>query len=254
MKIDLYQINENPVSTMRIVPGSKARDWMDKTPYKFAYRCLPLSMANCTGWDVFAPCDFVVSWNGEPGLEDVQINYADDQMTFGGCSFGCGILTMHTGYIIKTDSAWDIMCSGPVNNGIPWASPLTGIIETSWLNFTFTINWQINKPGTYTFDSRHPVARLTPLPHTYDDIETSMQMLSDDKKIKAEYEIWSRDRSKKIQDMENTFATNSDTGQVKLGVPKTHWEKTYYTGKDKYGNHVPGHNIKREFPPFKKED
>jgi hypothetical protein len=40
------------------------RPWMDETPQRFAYRCLPLSMANQAGWFVGCPASFVATWNG----------------------------------------------------------------------------------------------------------------------------------------------------------------------------------------------
>src|SRR5436190_22927920 len=43
------------------------RDWMDATQNKFAYRCLPLTMANPTGWWVYNPVGFPAIWDGRPG-------------------------------------------------------------------------------------------------------------------------------------------------------------------------------------------
>ena len=38
-----------------IRPASQKRQWMDDTPEAFAYRCLPLVVANQHGWEVVAP-------------------------------------------------------------------------------------------------------------------------------------------------------------------------------------------------------
>src|ERR1041384_6747417 len=45
------------------------RDWMNETYNKFAYRCLPLTIANQTGWWVYNPVGFTAVWNSknEPG-------------------------------------------------------------------------------------------------------------------------------------------------------------------------------------------
>jgi hypothetical protein len=40
-------------STIR--PASATRDWMDRTQSSFAYRCLPLNVANSHGWESLAP-------------------------------------------------------------------------------------------------------------------------------------------------------------------------------------------------------
>ena len=38
------------------------RDWMDSTPNRFAYRCLPLTIANQTGWWIKNPVGFTATW------------------------------------------------------------------------------------------------------------------------------------------------------------------------------------------------
>ncbi len=248
MKIDAHLIDD-AASTMLIRPGGKQRGWMDDTPNKYAYRCLPLTIANCTGWDLYAPCDFVVSWNGGSHESDMSINYELDDMHFAGTGFGCGILTLHSGYVLKTSEGWDIMCTAPINTPIEWATPLTGIVETWWLNFTFTINWKLHKAGSYHHDSRIPVARIIPIPHQY-DIETSVSDIVLNPKIDGEYQVWREDRGILLDDMNEAFTTNTKSGNVDPGKPKTHWEKTYYTGKTKHGEMIEDHTIKRDFPEF----
>ncbi|MDR3507935.1 MAG: DUF6065 family protein, partial [Caulobacteraceae bacterium] len=50
-----------------IRPSPATRGWMDDTPESFAYRCLPLNIANAHGWEILNPCAFEAVWNGEPG-------------------------------------------------------------------------------------------------------------------------------------------------------------------------------------------
>ena len=40
------------------------RDWMDATPSRFAYRCLPLTIANQTGFWIKNPVGFTATWRG----------------------------------------------------------------------------------------------------------------------------------------------------------------------------------------------
>ncbi|MGH7565243.1 MAG: DUF6065 family protein, partial [Gemmatimonadota bacterium] len=56
-----------------IRPAGSRRDWMDATGGHFAYRCLPLSIANAHGWVICSGSGFEVEWNGGKGAEDVQI-------------------------------------------------------------------------------------------------------------------------------------------------------------------------------------
>ena len=54
------------------------RDWMDATPNRFAYRCLPLSIVNQTGWWIKNPVGFTATWRGIslPGTIDFQFDGA----------------------------------------------------------------------------------------------------------------------------------------------------------------------------------
>ena len=56
-----------------IRPAEATRDWMDKTNESFAYRCLPLNIANAHGWEVLSPCDFTAFWRGGTDVKDVII-------------------------------------------------------------------------------------------------------------------------------------------------------------------------------------
>src|SRR5277367_4965853 len=51
-----------------IRPASATRDWMDGTQLSFAYRCLPLNIANAHGWEILSPVGFEAIWNGGPNL------------------------------------------------------------------------------------------------------------------------------------------------------------------------------------------
>jgi hypothetical protein len=48
-----YRLPRYTGQTLR--PGRVARDWMDESRERFAYRCLPLNIANAHGWEVATP-------------------------------------------------------------------------------------------------------------------------------------------------------------------------------------------------------
>ena len=50
-----------------IRPAAPRRSWMDVTPEKFAYRCLPLDIANAHGWEILAPAGVHARWNVSGG-------------------------------------------------------------------------------------------------------------------------------------------------------------------------------------------
>src|ERR1700727_1164499 len=56
-----------------IRPAPASRRWMDDTPESFAYRCLPLNIANAHGWEILSPCAFDAIWTGETGTDAVTI-------------------------------------------------------------------------------------------------------------------------------------------------------------------------------------
>ena len=61
-----------------IRPAPATRPWMDDTPESFAYRCLPLNIANAHGWEVLSPCGFEAVWDGGTGVEAVGLRLDAD--------------------------------------------------------------------------------------------------------------------------------------------------------------------------------
>ena len=60
----------------KLVPAPIERDWMDRTNASFAYRCLPLNIANAHGWLILNGAPFVAEWDGGMGLEAVTVRPA----------------------------------------------------------------------------------------------------------------------------------------------------------------------------------
>jgi hypothetical protein len=77
LEVVIYQIADDALFAKNRIDGTGwdwkwadwRRDWMDETPSKYAYRCLPLTIANQTGWWILNPVGFTAIWNGrrEPG-------------------------------------------------------------------------------------------------------------------------------------------------------------------------------------------
>ena len=57
-----------------IVPGRPQRGWMDAFADRHPYRCLPLTMANSTGWEILCPIGFTAEWNGGPHDRDITVD------------------------------------------------------------------------------------------------------------------------------------------------------------------------------------
>lgn len=235
---------------MEVRPGIKTREWMDESPNKYAYRCLPLQIANTFGWDICLVQDITISWNGGHLQSDLQVNFEKiDDMPCASSSFGMGIVTFHTGLLFVTDPGWDMYVTGVPNQPVEF-SPLTGIVETNWLEFTFTMNWKLPRPGTFTLKAGEAICRVFPIPHDYKIVATMVD-ISDNPELAKKFAVNAKSRNQKIADVKQAYAEGRDVGSVQLGNPSTEWEKYYYRGIDRDGNKQYNHHMRREFPPFK---
>src|SRR3977135_4348131 len=130
----------------RIIAAPVERDWMDRTPGGFADRCLPLNIANAHGWLILNPVPFVAEWNGEPGLDAAGIRAAADCPPLLSSSHsGRGVLAFSVNGLFRTEPGYDLLVSGPFNEPKDAIQPLTGIVETDWSPFTFTMNWKFTR-------------------------------------------------------------------------------------------------------------
>ena len=149
---------------IRAAPADRA--WMDAFQDRHAYRCLPLAISNTFGWELLSPCDLVVEWNGGMAIGDLTVSAADGYSLlehFAASNFSRGIVTMHAGYIFRTEPGWSLYACGPLNRPIDGISPLTGVIETDWLPYPFTMNWQMTRPGKVEFPKGTPFLHVFPI-------------------------------------------------------------------------------------------
>lgn len=58
---------------VHIRPAPLERDWMDQTHQRFAYRCLPLNIANAHCWELLTPSGFTACWNGTLAKDAIEI-------------------------------------------------------------------------------------------------------------------------------------------------------------------------------------
>ncbi|MEM6383439.1 MAG: DUF6065 family protein [Pseudomonadota bacterium] len=184
-----------------IRPARAPRLWMDNTPDRFAYRCLPLSIANATGWEVSVPVGLRVSWNGGDKIDDMRVEALKPEEQprvdrLAGSHFGSGVLTFHTGYVMRTSEGWGLWARGAPNTLKDGIAALDGLIETDWLPFPFTMNWKFTRPGIVTFNEGDVYCFVTPTPHhALEAIEPTMVPLDSDPHLRAEYEGWSEARA-----------------------------------------------------------
>src|SRR3546814_8818218 len=111
-------------------PGVRPQQWMDDTPGRFAYRCLPLVIANQHGWDVLSLASFAARWRGGVGQDEIELVFAGDPDSHVSTHFGSGIVTFSLGHLFRTSPGVNLWIKGPSNRPKDGASPLEGIIET----------------------------------------------------------------------------------------------------------------------------
>jgi hypothetical protein len=222
------------------------RDWMDATANRFAYRCLPLTIVNQTGWWVKNPIGFTATWTGrnDPGGIDFRFdvdgafwkNWVNSQ-------FGMGIITWNTPFLIRTmPQGSRLLVSGPTNFFKANAHPLTALIESDWMIMSFTMNWKIMIPDVpVRFDTTDPLFQIIPLvSNVCADLETasvSYRRLGDDPELTRSYNEWHHSR--------RNFHELKARGEVK----PDEWQKDYFHGRDMSGREVaPDHRTKVKPP------
>ncbi|MCL7998854.1 DUF6065 family protein [Brucella sp. 21LCYQ03] len=230
----------------KLVPAASDRDWMDATSEHFAYRCTPLSIANASGWELLAPSGFSVIWTGYNSTNDIIIRMDDPKASqfFISSTFGHGIVTFHPGYIFRTDPGWVVWVRGSPNRIKDGVMPLDGIVETSWLPFSFTMNWKFTRPGSIRFEKDEPFCFITLTPSiAIEAVQPVILPMESDPDFHKESRIWTSERVK--------FAAALQL-RDELTIEEK-WQKHYLKGVSPTGNSVagPDHRIKRQLKcPF----
>ncbi len=142
-------------------PAPVERDWMDDPTARHAYRCLPLAIANASGWELLTSAGFTALWNGDPAIGSIHIEPDPGTHAPASDHFGAGVLTFHVPCLFRTPPGIDLCVTGPLNTPKDGIAPLTGIVETDWTVATFTMNWRFTRPGvTIRFEAGEPFAHL----------------------------------------------------------------------------------------------
>ena len=212
-----------------IVSGRSERDWMNATDERFAYRCLPLTIANSYGWELLLPASVTAEWNGGSGLDDISVE-VDDEAWSGGrlavSHFGHGVLTFQTGYLFRTDPAMGLLVRGVPNWPRDGIAPLEGLVETDWLPFSFTMNWQFTRPGRVVFERGEPYCFISPVGYrALDTLVPEIAEIADAPEERRHFETWSKERL----DF-NERLKRDEPAAVQQG-----WQKWYMRGESPSG-------------------
>ena len=193
-KIIVNYLFENQ-KIFEIAPLSGKRHWMTETPQGYAYRCVPLTVANTYGWSVLNPYDFVAEWNGSDATDAVSIKFKEDGYPYASSHFGSGILTIHPDFIIKTEKNISMFVRGVPNSIQEGIEPLDGIVETDWLPFTFTFNYKFTKPGAVNFKKGDPLFSFFPIERGFiEKFHLETQEIASNLELNADYQAYNKSR------------------------------------------------------------
>lgn len=241
LAITAYEVVEEPM-TLRV--GERNRAWIEALPDRFAYRCLPLTMANQVGWELLNPVAFTACWNGNDGLDATEIRFHGESSPLVGSHFGHGILTFTPGYLFRTTKTHNLWVKGPANHPKDAIAPLEGIIETDWAPLTFTMNWQLTRQQhEVTFEQDEPVCSIFPFPRHYaGKFEAVRQPLGTDRKLYQQYVDWRNDRQ----------AFNEKLKVAGSEAQRERWQRKYMMGRDMEGRTFDDHETKLRMNEFKR--
>ncbi len=219
------RIHRLPGHQIRIEPAPVSRRWMDQTANRFAYRCLPLNIANSYGWQVLCPSGFSVRMVDAGDRPRLEFDYDDPDAPPAISHFGHGILTFHVNAVFETDPGHALYLTGPVNRPKQGLMPLSGIVETDWLPFTFTMNWRmLFKQAWIRFEKDEPFCMFFPV-RLAEIEQTRIEMadLADTPELAARVAEFSKSRSAFIADQKD----DPEGGK--------RWQKHYFRGESPQG-------------------
>lgn len=208
-----------------IVPGRPQRGWMDRFTERHPYRCLPLTMANTTGWEILCPVAFTAEWTG--GNDTSDITFRSDRPhpdfhDFVKSHFSHGVITFHPGYLFRTEPGWDLLCGGPPNWIKDGVQPLQGLVETDWLPFPFTMNWVFTRPGKVRFEKGEPFCFFQLIPHrAMEEVQPVQRSLATEPEYREQYEAWGRQREE----------FNKKLGKRDPDTVREAWQRYYFRGE-----------------------
>jgi hypothetical protein len=125
------------------------------------------------------------------------------------------------------------MTISPPNYPLPGLSPMTGVVETDNLRFTFTLNIKIDFPNLEIIVNENtPLVGIIPIPRYF----------CDSFKLENAYNIFSKDVVEQEKDIANRHSQKRTlSNKNNLGS-----DKIYYLGKDLDGNKFKDHQLPKK--------
>lgn len=233
-----------------IVPAPRWREWMETAKDRWPNRCLPLLVANESGWALLNAHRFTAVWSGEERPEGVTIEFDGETPHPPPVKshFGFGVLTFTIPYVFRTPRGYNLLARGLANYPKDGICALEGLVETDWSFANFTMNWRFTRAGhRVTFEEGEPFCVV--LPQRRGELEAfrpEIRDIASDPTAKEEFELFAQNRER-MQIMK--FAAGH-VADPELEPYKTDWERQYYQGFAPSGTRAPEHQITRTLTEF----
>lgn len=234
---------------MRLTPAPAERSWMHGivggpgADQRFAYRCLPVMMANQSGWLVRNTHRLFVTWSGGPNVSDLQIIYQSGSAPYPAVShFGYGILSWRIPYVFRTPPGYNLLVRGPSNLPKENVYALEGLVETDWADSTFTMNWQLTRPNIpVIFGIDEPICMLVPQRRgELERFRPEVREMTSNSELEAGYRLWRESRAEFLRDARQTDSTAAQRG----------WQRHYFSGTSVAGWQAVQHQRKMRLRTF----
>lgn len=221
IKVDSFPLNLN-VKTAKIRPMSIKRDWVaEEVSQSNAYSCLPLTLANSMGYELYFDEDIDLLWNGK----DVEVFAGKDF-----CHFDRGAATVgiSTNLIFHSEPNVSMITMPVPNTFVDGVHVYSSIISTSFFTSPLHIVLRLTIPNKrILIESGKAIASI--LPASISEFNNSVinmhNSVSDKKMIHVSSEY-----------------NNALGAKVDLDGRPAGW---YQNGIDHKGNKIGSHEIKR---------
>lgn len=238
-----------PSAGVRITPAPRWREWMNATDQRWANRCLPLLVANESGWTLLNPLPFTATWTGDDSAASLAIEFDGEIRPRQGLVesvFGYGILTWRVPFLFRTAPGWNTLARGPANWPKDGISALEGVVETDWMDSTFTMNWKLTRAAhPVRFEKDEPFCMI--VPHQRGDLASFSPELRD---LESSSELAEaarlgaqRRRDLRVRKFLGLYSKDFEEARYE-------WQGDYFKGLRADGTAAPAHEKRLGLRPF----
>ena len=232
----------------QISPAPISRTWMSEmseTRTGWPNRCLPMLIANQSGWELRNRCAFTATWIGQDGV-DVKItpDKRDTGQFLPVSHFGYGILTWHLPMLFRTPAGYNLLVRGPANYPKDAVYPLEGVVETDWASASFSMSWKLTrKLMPVRFEVDEPICMIVPQRRAeLEEFAPELRRIESDEDLQRKHEFFLRSR--------NAAKQIEQVARVAAGE-QVEWQGDYTRGRHTDGEAgTPDHQTRRHLRSF----